>query len=76
MRTTIKLDEDIAAAIEQMRRDEGIGPSQALNRLARAGLSAPRDLPQFRQTTFEGRLLIDVSDIGEALEIAEGPEHR
>lgn len=40
MRTTITLDADIAAEVERLRRVEGIGPSEALNRLARAGLVA------------------------------------
>ena len=48
MRTTITLDRDIAAAVEQLRREEGIGPSEALNRLARAGLSVVRTLEQLQ----------------------------
>lgn len=76
MRTTITLDRDIAAAVEQLRREEGIGPSEALNRLARAGLSAPRRRRRFTQRSIEGGLLIDVSNVAEAIEIAEGADHR
>jgi NOL1/NOP2/fmu family ribosome biogenesis protein len=76
MRTTITLDRDIAAAVEQLRREEGIGPSEALNRLARAGLSVPTKRQRFRQRTVDAGLLIDVSNVAEAIEIAEGPDHR
>ena len=77
MRTTVTLDRDIAAAVERMRRDEGIGPSEAVNRLARAGLSTRHKRPRFRQRSASmGELLIDVTDVAEALEIAEGAEHR
>ena len=76
MRTTITLDRDIAAAVEQLRRTEGIGPSEALNRLARAGLSKPTNRPRFRQRAVKARLLIDVSNVAEAIELAEGPDHR
>jgi hypothetical protein len=75
MRTTVTLDRDIAAAIERIRRDEGIGPSEAINRLARAGLSAPQKRPRFRQRSMPmGDLLIDVTNVAEALDIAEGPD--
>ena len=76
MRTTITLDRDIAAAVEQLRREEGIGPSEALNRLARAGLSVPTKRQRFRQRTVDAGLLIDVSNVAEAIEIVEGPDHR
>lgn len=76
MRTTISLDKDIAAAVDRLRREEGIGPSEAVNQLARAGLNAPVKRARFRQRAFNGRLLIDVSDVAEAIEIAEGADHR
>ena len=76
MRTTVTLDRDIAAAVEQLRRTEGIGPSEALNRLARAGLSVPTKRKKFRQRTVDVGLLIDVSNVAEAIELAEGPDHR
>jgi metal-responsive CopG/Arc/MetJ family transcriptional regulator len=76
MRTTITLADDVAAAVERLRRDEGIGRSEAVNRLARAGLSAPRTRRRFRQRTVKARLLVDVSDVADAIEIVEGPDHR
>ena len=76
MRTTVTLDKDVAAAVEQLRRDEHIGPSEALNRLARAGLVVQPQREPFRQQTFDGGFLIDVTNVAEAIELAEGPDHR
>jgi hypothetical protein len=77
MRTTITLDKDVAAAIEQLRRDEGLGVSEALNRIARAGLVAKREQRPFRQRAARmGPFGLDVSNIGEALEVVEGADHR
>jgi len=74
MRTTVDFDDDISAAIEQIRREEGVGVSEAVNRLIRRAL-LPRDvLPPFRQRTYPMGLKIDVSNIGEALEVLEGPD--
>ncbi len=77
MRTTVKLTDDVAAAVERLQRSEGIGMSEALNRLARAGMAQKSPRKRFRQRTARmGAMLIDVTDVAEALEIAEGPEHR
>ena len=38
MRTTVTLEKDAAAAVESLRRREGVGVSEAINRLIRAGL--------------------------------------
>lgn len=64
------------AAVEQLRRDKGIGLSDALNRIVRAGLAAKAEATPFRQRTVKQGLLIDVSNVAEALELAEGPDHR
>ncbi len=76
MRTTVTLDSDVAAAVAQTRRESGIGLSQALNQLARAGLAAQPSRPRFQQRTVDMNLSVDVGNVGEALEIAEGPAHR
>ena len=68
MRTTVSLDEDVAAAIERVRRERSIGLSEAVNTLVRAGLVARPNAPPFRQRTAGLGLAIDVSNIGEALE--------
>ena len=77
MRTTVTLDKDVAAAVQRLRRNDGIGMSEALNRIARAGLVAKPPRKPFRQRTANmGEFLIDVSNTGEALELAEGPNHK
>ncbi len=76
MRTTITLDDDVAAAVEQMRTRHGIGLSDAVNQLARAGLAAPTSKGEFRQKTRPLGLRIDVTNVAEALEILEGPTAR
>ncbi|MFN2592973.1 MAG: ribbon-helix-helix protein, CopG family, partial [Candidatus Dormibacteria bacterium] len=40
MRTTISLDKDVTAAIEELRRRRSLGLSEAVNELVRAGLAA------------------------------------
>lgn len=76
MRTTIEFDDDTAKAIEQLRRDEGIGVSEAANRLVRRGLLPTASRPAFRQRTHRLGLRIDVSNVTEALDALEGADHR
>lgn len=77
MRTTITLDKDVAAAVEQLKRAEGIGVSAAVNRIARIGLVAKRKPARFKQPTARmGRFHVDVANVAEALELAEGSDHR
>ena len=72
MRTTVTLADDVAAAVDALRRERGIGLSEALNDLARRGLvsgggargayvHAPRDLG----------LRIDATNIGEVLDLLD-----
>src|SRR3954447_3348982 len=42
MRTTVTLANDVAAAVERLRRERSIGVSEAVNELVRNGLAAPR----------------------------------
>ena len=74
MRTTVRLDDDVAAAVEQARRRRGSGLSNVINDLIRAGLSQRRS----RQATFRQRsatigIRVDVSDTAEVLEQLDGP---
>ncbi|HEU5001842.1 MAG TPA: ribbon-helix-helix protein, CopG family [Actinomycetota bacterium] len=73
MRTTITLDEDVAAAVEQVRRERSVGMSQAINDLIRAGLAAKPVRRPFKQKSYPMGLLIDVSSIANAIEYLEGP---
>lgn len=71
------LEDDVAAALERTRRDRGVGMSEAVNELIRAGLTATkRSRPPFKQSTRSLGLRIDVTNIAEALEVLEGPDFR
>lgn len=72
MRATVKLDEDVAAAAEQLRRERHIGLGEAVNELARAGLRWRQARKRFRQQTHDLGLRIDVSNVAEARELLEG----
>ena len=67
MRTTITLDDDVAALIESERARTGESFRSAVNRLLRRGAraggrAAPPELPQL-----PGRPILDVSDVSELL---------
>lgn len=74
MRTTITLADDVAAGIEKLRRERDLGLSEAVNDLVRAGLTRERSAPPFRQRTYDMGLTVDVSNIGEAIELLEAED--
>lgn len=74
MRTTVTLAPDVAAAVDRLRRDEGLGLSDALNRLARAGLAKKAVPPRrFRQRTANLGATVDVTNVADVLELIESP---
>lgn len=76
MRTTIRLDDDVAAAAHRLSREEHIGLGEAVNALARAGLRRGRSRRRsFVQRTADLGLRVDVSNVAEALELLDGSEH-
>jgi hypothetical protein len=77
MRTTVTLAKDVAAAVQKLQRQEGVGVSEALNRIARAGIATKAPRRAFRQRSANmGPFAIDVSNVADALEVAEGADHR
>lgn len=76
VRTTIALADDVAAAVERLRRERSLGVSEAVNELARAGLRARAPRREFSQRTHEMRARVDVTNVGEAIERLEGPAAR
>lgn len=74
MRTTLTLADDVAAAVEQLRRERSIGMSEAVNELVRAGLASQRKPREpFRQESHDVGVRINVDNIAEALETLDGP---
>ncbi|HEU4707190.1 MAG TPA: ribbon-helix-helix protein, CopG family [Solirubrobacterales bacterium] len=71
MRTTIDLADDVAAAVEKLRRERGLGLSEAVNDLVRAGLLPRERRAPFRQKTYNLGLKVDVSNIGEVLDLLD-----
>jgi hypothetical protein len=82
MRTTITLEDDVAAAIEQLRRVDGRSLRAVVNELLRIGLARSLDqsetAPAFRtrSVSLGGCRLPDVDDVAEVLAIAEGEDRR
>lgn len=75
MRTTINLAEDVAAGLEKIRRERGLGLSEAVNDLIRAGLviGAPASRGPFVQQSHDLGAGIDFTNVGEAIETLDGP---
>ncbi len=76
MRTTIMIDDDVAAALEQLRRERSIGLSEAVNELIRMGLKTRRSQTPFRQQSQRIGVQVDVTNVAETLELLEGPTAR
>lgn len=74
MRTTVDLADDVAAAVEKARRERGLGLSEAVNDLVRAGLLPREPRPPFRQKAYDMGLKVDVSDVGEALDMLDAED--
>ena len=74
MRTTVTLAADVAAAVEGIRRADGIGVSEAINRLIRDGLAKPAAVPYYEHTSYELGQRIDVTNIGEVLGLLDDAE--
>ncbi|MDQ6910173.1 MAG: ribbon-helix-helix protein, CopG family [Actinomycetota bacterium] len=76
MRTTVQFDTDIARAVDQLRRERGLGVSEAVNELIRRGLLRREPVEPFRQPTRPVGLKIDVSNVVEVLDLLEGDDSR
>lgn len=77
MRTTLNLDQDVAAQVSSLSRRRGTSMSRVANDLLRAGLRASRQrqpLEPYVPPTFDsGEPLVDVVDVATALEILDAP---
>ena len=67
----MRLDPEVAAAAEQLRRERHIGLGEAVNELARAGLARKQQATRFEQRTASVGLKIDVTDIADTLELLD-----
>ena len=70
MRTTVTLAEDVAA-VQRLREERGLGLSEALNELARAGLRQRAKETRFSQQSHPIGLKTDVTDVAGTLELLD-----
>jgi metal-responsive CopG/Arc/MetJ family transcriptional regulator len=76
MRTTITLEDDVAAAIDHRRREEDKGISEVVNELVRKGLTVKEPREPFVQKTAHVGLKLNVDNVAEVLTELEGPYRR
>lgn len=76
MRTTITLADDVAAGVQQHRREASIGLSEAVNDLIRKGLVGEGRREPFEQRTHDLGDGLDVTNVVEAIENLDGPAAR
>ena len=75
MRTTITVADDVAAEMERLRREQGLGPSEAINLLARRGMAAPPADYVYRPVSFDlGRARFDYTNVGEVLDVLDSED--
>jgi hypothetical protein len=73
MRTTVTLEADVAAAVENVRREKGVGLSEAVNTLIRSGLGVSPSRHWEPPIPMRIGLQIDVRNVAEAIEQLDGP---
>jgi Arc/MetJ family transcription regulator len=68
MRTTVNLDDDVADAVIKLRRERGIGVSEAVNELVRAAMREERVRYDYRHPVRDMGASVDISNIGAVLD--------
>lgn len=81
MRTTLTLDDDVAAQLEREMRASGKSFKRTVNDALREGLARRRESGAVEPFVVQARALglvpgLDYANVGELLEVAEGPDHR
>jgi Ribbon-helix-helix protein, copG family len=81
MRTTLTLDDDVAAEIERLRRQREQSLKDVINDLLRRGLREMRTRPKpkkpFRTKTYDmGPFLVNIDNVAEAIAHAEGEDFK
>lgn len=73
VRTTVTLDDDLAASLRRLARERGTGFKETLNAVVRAGLGADRASAPYRTPTRDLGLRADI-DLTKALALAAAEE--
>ena len=71
MRTTINLDDDVASEVAKLRRERGLGLSEAVNELARAGFASARTDYVYHHPIRDMGVLVDLANIADVLELLD-----
>jgi hypothetical protein len=77
MRTTLRIDDDVAVALERLRRSRDASLKDVVNEVLRRGLHElsvrPKTREPFRTRAFDmGAPLVNLDNVAEALAYAEG----
>jgi hypothetical protein len=73
MRTTLTLDDDLAAKLKAVARERGISFKEAVNSVLRAGFALERGPRRYRQRTYRMELREGI-DVDKALRLAAALE--
>jgi len=81
VRTTLTLEDDVAANVQEYSRATGLTFKAAVNELLRLGLNARRAAEPLapyhvRPRPMNVRPGIDLDNVGELLEQLDGPDHK
>jgi hypothetical protein len=78
MRTTLILDDDVAAVLERLRKSRDASLKNLVNEALRRGLEdmSRRDCLRTRSVALGQLRIAGLDDIGEALAIAEGEAYK
>lgn len=71
MRTTVTLTPDVEAEVARLRREQGLGTSDAIIALARRGMTRAEVRAPFVQRTAALGAKVDVSNIGDVLDLLD-----
>ncbi|MFN8078472.1 MAG: ribbon-helix-helix protein, CopG family [Kineosporiaceae bacterium] len=76
MRTTVTLAPDVIAELERLRREEGLGTSEAINFLVRRGMRPALEHRTYAPMSDTLGAKVDVANIAEVLDLLddEGPD--
>ena len=82
MRTTLTIDDDVAVALERLRRDRDASLKEVINEALRRGLrdmaAPPKRRKPFRTRSFDlgTPLLSNIDNVAEVLAIIEGEDYK
>lgn len=71
MRTTINLDPDVLREVTKLRRSRGLGLSEAVNELARAGFHAEPSTFVYEHPTRDMGAIVDVANVADVLDLLD-----